>query len=195
CGELQNLRGARFAFRARCGRNESYSPLYRRNVSIAFTGIGRKHRGQRKSILVQRRFPIIGNVTVQLCAAINTKLAARHAERFDFAQVVPAHPKHYADFHRLNRSHEIFSPFLFRASSMSRISFTAAADSAGGQRTGCAPDSQQSTKYWISAVWPSQLGADNASLLPSARYSVGGRPSESNSIVPPSDVTVYSIEN
>src|SRR5207244_4053368 len=122
-------------------------------------------------------------------------LAAADAHLLHGAQVVAHQPKHHTDLQVVQSRHEMRSPCLLRASTMRRVSLVAAADSSCGQRSGLHPAARQPTKYSSSARKPSLSASASGRSSPSAVYSVGARPAELNSTVPPSATTVYSMEN
>src|SRR5205814_9681871 len=101
--------------------------------------------------------------------------------------------EHHADFQILQSLHAILSPFLLLDSNITRARRTAIAESSGGQRSGFRPSVTHRAKYSSSASKPSRPLTSTGASLPSARYSVSGRPAELNSNVPPSLTTVNSM--
>src|SRR5207245_9400208 len=196
-GEIAALQRALLAFRARRPRDEADRRLHRRDIGVALAVIRGEYRDQRELLGRQRGLPRLAGFRAQVHLAGDADLAAADAQSFHFAQRldgVAAAPEHHADFQVFQSLHSILSPFLFLDSSIARASRTAIAESSGGQRSGFLPALTQPAKYSSSASNPSRSDSATGASVPSARYSVSGRPAELNSRVPPSLISVNSME-
>src|SRR5579872_4433481 len=149
--KVAHFKGAAFAFGAGFARNEPHGSLHGRDIGVILTAVSRKDRDDGELLLRQCLFPADCKVMSQVCASGNPELPAANAQGLDLGEAIALGPEHYADFTCVQMVHGILPPFSFLASTIKRVSLTAAADSAGGHSSGIRPLSQQSMKCSISA--------------------------------------------
>jgi hypothetical protein len=145
-GEVADLVRPLLAFVAGGARDEAHGLLHRWNIGVALADVRCEHRHQRELRRVQRLLPFGRRGIGESHVARQSKLPAAHARRAYMFQRIPPGPKHHPRLQGSQRLHIIFAPLRVRDSKISRINFTASADSAAGHSSAGLPVSQHSAK-------------------------------------------------